>query len=274
MGKKRIAQVGEQKGKKGKLAGEKERPVVKTGKEHGRITDVGAKALAEAALIEEKAKKLEAEVVGKTKKEEEKKKVKPAKKRGQKYQQALKKVDRKKLYPIADAVKLLKVVSISKFNGSVDIHLLTKKTDLKGEIEFPHNTGKKQNIRIADEELLKELEKGKINFTTLIASPAMMPKLAKYARVLGPRGLMPNPKAGTITDKPEEFIKKLSGKIQFKTEQKAPLIHLSIGKVDFPEKSLVENFKAIIKAIERKNILKAVISPSMGPGIKIDLKSL
>lgn len=150
--------------------------------------------------------------------------------------------------------------------------MVVKKIGLKGEVEFPYPTGKQQKIRIADEALLKEIEKGKIDFTLLIATPQMMPKLAKYAKILGPRGLMPNPKAGTITDQPEELAKKLTGKITWKTEPKAPLIHLTIGKVSQPDSQLEENFKALVAAIGQKNIKKATLAPTMGPGVKIKIE--
>lgn len=249
---------------------DKERKLVKSGKQHGRITDAGNEALVEATEIEEKAKKLEAEIAQKKQKQSKKAK-KPAKTRGQRYLNARKLIDRQKTYPLSEAIKLLKKVSITSFNGSVDLHLLVQKTGLKGEVVFPHPTGKKQTIRIADEKLLKELEKGQIGFTTLVATPAIMPKLTKFAKVLGPKGLMPNPKMGTITDQPEEIVKKLAGRILYKTEEKAPLIHLTLGKIDSPEKELTENFHTLIEAIDQKNILKAVLAPSMGPGIKVSL---
>lgn len=274
MGKKRIAIVGEtsQTEKKEKKPVKK---AIKTGKQHGHIADVSAEALAEAEIIEKKTKELEKEVTAQTKKKTKKvKKAIPV--RGKKYQEKKKLVDRKKKYSPQEAIELLKSVSISQFNGSVDVHfnLTPKSVGLKGEISFPHPTGKKQNIKIADEKLISQLEKGKIDFTALITTPAMMPKLAKYARLLGPRGLMPNPKTGTITDRPEELAKKLAGTAHFKTETKAPLIHMSIGKVDSPEKDLLENFKVLVKAVGRKNIKKTVISPTMGPGIKVNLTGL
>jgi large subunit ribosomal protein L1 len=259
------------------------RQVIKSGKKSGHLADLAAEALAQEAVIEEKAKKLEKEIETKAKKTSVKEtkpeikaktKAKPAKKHGADYLAASKKVDQNKSYLIADAVKLLKSVSISKFSGSVDVHLVVHKAGLKGEIEFPHPTGKKQNIRIADDQLLKDLDKGKIDFTLLISTPQMMSKLMKYGKILGPKGLMPNPGAGTITDKPEAVAKKLTAKTRFKTEAKAPLIHIKIGKVDQKESELSENFKALIEAVGRKNIQKAVIAPTMGPGIKIDLASL
>lgn len=276
MGKKRIAIFGEQLKEKAKtgLPGETSRKLVKTGKEHGRITDMGAEALAEAERIKEKEEKLEKEDLAKVTKTAKKRGLPRAKARGAKYLEALAKVDRHQFYPLPEAIKLLKSASISRFNGAVDAHLVVSEVGLKGEVKFPHPTGKKQNVRIVDEELLGELEKGKINFTTLIATPTIMPKLLKFAKLLGPRGLMPNPKAGTITDKPEELAKKLLGVTQFRTETKFPLIHMTIGKVEDKESDLVQNFQALIEAVGKKNIQKAVLAPTMGPGIKVDLTSL
>jgi len=269
MGKKRITVLGEENLKK-----EKEiKKVPKSGKEHGKIADVATEALAEASVIEEKTKEIEKEALAEAQKEA-KKETKKKRKRGKKYQEAKKKVDLAKFYPLSEAIKLLKSVSISKFKGNLDTHLNVKEVGFKGEIQFPHSTGKKQNIRIADEVLLTELEKGKIDFTQLVASSKMMPKLVKYARLLGPKGLMPSPKNGTITEDPESFIKNASGKVQFKTESKFPLIHLSLGKIEAPEEELKDNFKALIKVVGRKNIEKATLSPTMGPGVKIDLGSI
>lgn len=274
MGKKRIKIIGVQqapKEKKGLPAGRQGRKIVKTGKEHGRITDMGAEALAEAERIKEKEKELtKVTTVSKKKKGRT---PRPAKKRGKKYLQVKVLVDRKKFYPLEEAIKLAKKTSLSKFNGSIEVHLNVKETGLKGELEFPHSTGRTQRIRIADKKLIDQLEKGKIDFDLLIAIPAMMPKLVKFAKLLGPKGLMPNPKAGTISEKPEELAKQLSGKVQFRTEAKVPLIHMVIGKVDSKESDLIGNFQALIEAIGKKNIQKAVLTSTMGPGIKVNLNS-
>ncbi len=268
MGKKRIAVLGKED--------KEEKKTIKSGKQHGHLADVGTEALAEAKVIEEKEKQLEKEIVKETKKEgkEAKKEAKPVKTRSQKYLQAKKEIDKTKFYPLSESIKLLKKISISHFNGSVDVHLNVNETGLKGMVEFPYSTGKTQVVKIADEVLIKDLEKGKINFTLLIASPKIMPKLVKFAKLLGPRGLMPNPKSGTISDNPEETAKKITQKTQFRTETKAPLIHLSIGKINDAEKNLEENFKVLIKAIGKRNIKKAVLAPTMGPGIKVDLNSI
>jgi len=273
MGKKRIKIVGEEKAlKEKKSAATEGRKLVKTGKEHGRITDMGAEALAEAERIKEKEKELTEKAT--EEKKGKKKAPQEARKRGKRYLDARQKIDRNKLYPLPEAIKLLKDTSISKFNGSVDVHLNVKEAGLKGEVGFPHPAGKSQKMRIADEKLIKELEKGKIDFDLLLTTPAMMPKLAKFAKLLGPKGLMPNPKAGTITEKPEELAKKLEGKSRFRTETKSPLIHQVIGKVDSKETELKANFLALIEAVGRRNIEKAVLTSTMGPGIKIDLDSL
>ena len=280
MGKKRIKFIGaEEAPKKTKeerdlLHGKAGRKLVKTGKEHGRITDMGAEALAEVERLKEKKKKLEKIAITKTQKKEKRKTKKLSPKRGKRYLDALKKVDRNKLYPLPKAIKLTQETSISKFNGSIEIHLVTKEVGLKGKVKFPYSTGKQTKVGIANDEVLKKIEQGKIDFDVLLATPAIMPKLTKYAKILGPRGLMPNPKAGTITEKPKELIKKMIGKVQFKTEAKTPLIHLVIGKVDSKPRELEANFKALIEIIGLKNISKAVITSTMGPGIKVDLTSV
>lgn len=279
MGKKRIAVIGDEAktpkkpSKKGRQVLPAGRQVVKSGKEHGRITDVGAEALAEAEAIKAKAEKLEKEVAAKTTKKV-KKKAKPARKRGKRYQAAKKLVDRTRLYPLSEAIKLLKKTSITKFNSTVEAHLASRETGLKTEVTFPYQAGKAAKVAIANESVLKKIEKGKIDFTLLISTPEMMPKLAKYARFLGPKGLMPNPKAGTITKNPKVLAKKFAGKTQVRTEAKAPLIHAVIGKVDQPEKELVANFQALVNAVAPKNILKATLTSTMGPGIKIDLTKI
>lgn len=273
MGKKRIKVIDDSEPKKKKPA-EKGRKLVKTGKEHGRITDMGAEALAEAERLKEKEKKLEKETKAKAKKVVKKKKPSKAKVRGRKYQDVRKKVDRNKVYPLPEAIKLAQETSISKFNGSIEVHLVIKESSLKGEVQFPHSIGKQTKIATANEALLKKIAKGKIDFDVLLATPEMMPKLTKYAKILGPRGLMPNPKAGTITEKPEELAKKMASKTQFKTEAKAPLIHLVIGKVDSKAQNLEANFKALIEAVGVNKIKKAVIASTMGPGIKVDLSSI
>jgi large subunit ribosomal protein L1 len=269
MGKKRITDMA------GGKEAEKKRKLVKTGKEHGRITDMGAEALAEAEKIKKKETELEKlAATKKPKKLEKQKKAKPTKKRGKRYLAVRDQIDRTKFYSLSEAIKLLKKTSISRFNGAVEVHLNVREKGLKGEIKFPHPTGKNQRIKVADEKLISQLEKGKIDFDLLVASPAMMTKLVKFAKLLGPKGLMPNPKTGTISEKPEVLAKELVGKTQFRSETKAPLIHLVIGRVEAKESELADNFKTLITAIGPTNIQKAVLTTTMGPGIKVDISSL
>jgi large subunit ribosomal protein L1 len=123
---------------------------------------------------------------------------------GKKYKQAKKKVNADKKYSIKEAVKLAKEVSISSFTGKLEAHLVLTETGKIGEVDLPHFQGKEKKIAIASNETIKKIEAGNIDFDVLLASPKWMSKLAKYGRILGPQGLMPNPKDGTLTDNQEK----------------------------------------------------------------------
>lgn len=191
--------------------------------------------------------------------------------RGKKYKAALAKVDKTKLYALKDAVKLVKETSISKFDGTVELHLVVKKQGLSASVELPHSTGKSKKIEVADEKTLKKLKTGKIDFDVLLATPDMMPKLVSFAKILGPKGLMPNPKTGTLIKDVKEAKKFSANKITLKTERKAPTIHISVGKVSQKSAELEENIEAILKAVGKRQINKAVITSTMGPGIKLEI---
>ncbi len=199
-----------------------------------------------------------------------KKPAKAKKVRGKKYQAVRAKVDRSKFYPIKDAVELVKKLSYTKFVGSVEAHVVAREIGDNVGLALPHSTGQSVKVTIVDAEVLNQIEAGNIEgFGILIAHPEFMPKLAKFARVLGPKGLMPNPKNGTLTPNPELKKKELeAGKFNLKTEKKAPLMHLTIGKTDMSASDLIENAEALIKALKGK-ILKLSLAPSMGPGIKV-----
>jgi len=209
-------------------------------------------------------------------KEEGKKPVKKAKVkkvRSKRYQALLKKIDRNKLYSPKKAIELLLSLSKSKIDETVEIHISTLKDKVTGEVKLPHGTGKSQKIVVFKDSVLKLLAKGKIDFDMLVAKPADMPKLAKFAKILGPKGLFPNPKNGTISDSPEKTVKELqSGKTHFKTEPKFPLIHFTLGKISFGEKKLLENLDSFLKALGYKNIKKATLSSTHSPGIKLRKK--
>ena len=247
------------------------------GKKAIKTIDLSQEEAKPASSQKEKKQSKKTEAEDKAKKEAKAKKelVKKAKARSKRYLALKTKVDKNKLYPLDKAVELLLKLANSKIDETVEIHLSTREQKLTGQVKLPHGTGKKQKIVIADNKILTQIAKGKINFDVLIATPKIMPQIAKVAKILGPKGLMPNPKAGTVTDKPQELKKKLEqGEARFKTEPKAPLIHMSIGKISFGKAKILANLEAFLKAVKVKNIKKAVLSATHSPGIKLDLTSL
>ena len=194
------------------------------------------------------------------------------------YLAMVKQIDKDKKYTLVEAIKILNSGKKAKFDETVELHINTLEKGVSGSLTLPHGTGKTSKIEIADytadpkhvEELVKTITGGQINFDILIATPETMAHLAKVARVLGPKGLMPNPKNGTISQKPKEALRKFEGgQVNFKTEAKFPIIHLSIGKLSFEEKKLVENIKALIQAIKASNIKSVTLKSTMSPGIKV-----
>jgi large subunit ribosomal protein L1 len=208
-------------------------------------------------------------------KEEEKKEIKKARtkerKRGKKYLAAKQKIDKTKSYKIDEAIKLIKEASYSSFDGTMEAHVQVKKQGLNVSVSLPHSTGKTKKIEVADEKTIAKLEKGVIDFDVLLATPDIMPKLLPFARLLGPKGLLPNPKNGTLIKSKEEAKNFSTDKMTLKTEKEAPLIHTIFGKVSMDDKKLSENLEAIIEAIGRKQIVKLFIKSTMSPSVRIDL---
>lgn len=254
MGKTKTAFVGEEVTEK-KARKEKPEKVHIAGLKGGqRIKAIEAETIPEEVTEEQKAEK----------------KTKAPKVRGKKYTEAKAKINPTKLYPLKEALALVKETSYSKFDGAVELHLVVKKTGASARVTLPHTAGKEKKIEIASEETVKKLTDGKIDFDVLLATPEMMPKLVPFARLLGPKGLMPNPKNGTLISdvkKADSF----SGKtLSVKTEKEAPLIHTVVGKVSQADKELVENSEAIFKSLGgTKQIIKAYAKASMGPSVKI-----
>ena len=228
------------------------------------------------------------------------------KKKSKKYTEALSKIEKGKLYSLEEAVKLVKETSVSTFDGTVEIavrlNLDTKKNDqqLRGAIVLPHGTGKTKKVLVlakgdaakaatdagadyvGDVDMITKIEKENwFDFDVIIATPEMMPMLGKLGRVLGPKGLMPNPKTGTVTmdtKKAVEDVKK--GRVEYRTDSYAN-VHALLGKVSFDDEKLVYNVKAFMDVIIKSKpqaakgiYLKGVsLASTMGPGIKVDLSS-
>lgn len=283
MGKIRVATLGGGEEKEQKRRADARRQTKKSKKE--KVEGVGMKggervAVIEGTEINPEFKKLVAEVEsGETPEESKKaKKQKKARERSKRYKNVAGLVDKTKFYPMAEAVTLVKKTSLTRFDGTVELHVnlnpasITEKGDFRGSVMLPHGTGKEVRVAIADDALVAAIESGKIDFDVLVAQPSMMSKLAKVAKILGPKGLMPNPKNGTISENPEKRAKELShGQINFKAEPGNPIVHMPVGKVSFEDKKLVENVAAIFAAIGNSKIAKVTLTSTMGPGIKVTL---
>jgi large subunit ribosomal protein L1 len=200
-----------------------------------------------------------------------KKKRKKAKARGKKYIKSKTKFDTSEEYKIPEAIGIVKETSYSKFDGTVEGHFTVKKTGLSVNVTLPHSTGKLKKIEVASNKTIENLSKGKIDFDVLLATPEMMPKLVPFAKTLGPKGLMPNPKNGTLIRKEEDAKKFSADTLTIKTEKDFPLVHTSFGKVSMDAKLLEENLKSIIDAIGPKQIVKACIKATMSPSVKIQI---
>ena len=230
----------------------------------------------------------------------------PKKVRGKKYQEAKKKIELR-AYPVAEAVKLVKGASTAGFDASIDVHInlgLEKdkaEQQIRSFLALPYGTGKSVKVlvfaegtaakaaseagadQIGDDAVIESIAQGKLPAAdAVVATPAFMPKLARIARFLGPKGLMPTPKAGTVTENPAELVGQLKqGRVEIKTEA-VPIVHLSIGKVSTPDENLIANLKAIVSEINRLKppkvqgnyILAVFLAPTMGPSVKVDLASL
>lgn len=206
---------------------------------------------------------------------------------------------------LMEAINKVKMSSKEKFDASVEVHinldLDAKKMEqpVRFSLTLPHGTGKTKKVAVlaskkvtgADLELkesdIEEIQKGqikpKIDFDTLVTEPAFMPKLAKVAKILGPAGVMPNPKTGTVSDDPEKAVSEIKkGRLDVKTEKDLPMIHTVIGKRSFTEKQLAENFMELYKSLKQNKPVKAspewvksvFFATSMGQSVMIDHTNL
>lgn len=213
--------------------------------------------------------------------------------KGHKYLEASTLVDKEKKYDAAQALELLNKVSFTKFDPTVEAHFNVTEKNIKGAVNLPHpfaakkekkylifsdqqSTVSDKQILWGDEKTIADIENGKLkpsrDFDAVFASPKFMPLIAKIAKVLGPAGLMPNPKNGTITDEPQKSIAKgQEGNYEYKTDPTASTIHTKLGKLSDKPEELSENLKAIITSIGPTKINKAVVKSTMSPSIQIDL---
>lgn len=227
------------------------------------------------------------------------------KKLGKKYVEASSKVDKTKVYDLAEAIELVKTTSITKFDSSVEVamnlNIDTKKSDqqLRGSIVLPNGTGKSKKILVlakgtaateakeagadfvGDQDLIDKISNENwFDYDVIIATPEMMPALGKIGKVLGPKGLMPNPKSGTVTMDVTKAIQEIkSGKVEYRLD-KNNIIHLGFGKVSFGVEKLAENYETVMNAIIKAKpaaakgqyIKSVAISTTMGPSMYIDQK--
>ncbi len=221
---------------------------------------------------------------------------------GKKYAAAAAQIDRSRVYTLAEAVELAKKIAYAKFDETVevDMHLGVdpRKADqmVRGTVVLPHGLGKSKRVaviasgeKIAEaeeagaevvggEEIAKRIEEGWLEFDALIATPDMMRAVGRLGKILGPRGLMPNPKTGTVTPDVARAVKEIkAGKVEFRVD-KTGVIHAPVGKISFELTHLAENAKSLIDAVMRakpatakgKYVKNATLSSTMGPGIKLN----
>jgi len=192
--------------------------------------------------------------------------------RGKKYLESKGKVSKTTLYKLNDGIEAVKISSYSKFDGTMELHLVVKKSGTNVQVTLPFSSGKTKKIEIADDKTIEKLKEGKIDFDLLLATAEMMPKLVAFARLLGPKGLMPNPKNGTVIKSEKDAAKFDGNLITLKTEREAPLIHTSFGKVSQKTEELVKNIEVIFEKLGgSKLITRAFIKSTMSPSVKIQL---
>ncbi|EGK09716.1 50S ribosomal protein L1 [Desmospora sp. 8437] len=223
-------------------------------------------------------------------------------KHGKKYQDALKKIDREQAYELEEALQLVKEVAPAKFDETVEaafrLGVDTKRADqqVRGAVVLPHGTGKTKRVLvfakgekakeaeqagadfIGEEDLVNKVSQGWLEFDVVIATPDMMGQVGKLGRILGPRGLMPNPKTGTVTFEVAKAVEEVkAGKIEYRAD-KAGNVHAPIGKVSFDIEKLAENFRVLIDtlikvkpaAAKGQYMKSATVSSTMGPGVGVN----
>jgi len=193
------------------------------------------------------------EITQKTKKQV-KKKVEKKKQRSKAYLKSIQDGEFGKLYKIEEAVGLLKKHSYAKFDATINLAIKLQKSKkgddaVRGTIKLPHGAGRTLKVVVADEKIIEEIKKGKSDFDILVASAQMMPKLGAVAKILGPKGKMPNPKDGTVVDDPKSVVEDLSKNVVRYRQDLGGNIHLPVGKVSFDNNKIVENIQSVFKTL-------------------------
>jgi large subunit ribosomal protein L1 len=246
--------------------------------------------------------KVQPEVLSETKTIDERKKPVKTKQVGKRLKSLYHKIDRRKKYNLAEALGLVKETSNLNFDSTVEVHINLatgpnqKNQPVRGTVALPHGTGKKaprilvfanncpeelkkENVIVGDAKDIEKIQKGWLDFDKVVASPEMMSLIGKVAKQLGPKGLMPNPKSGTVTSDVAKTVKEIvTGLVEFKSES-SPIIHTVIGKVSMENNMLTENFIALMESVNKAkpntiktDFIKSVfLSGTMGPSIEIDL---
>ena len=223
-------------------------------------------------------------------------------KHGKRYRSLYEQVDRESVYEPADAIALIKGMQTAKFNETVEVHIRTglnvrhADEQLRGTISLPNGVGKEQTVAVfakgdkareaeeagadivGEEDLAKRIEEGFTDFDVAIATPDMMPVVGRLGRILGPQGKMPNPKVGTVTDDVGKAVgESKAGRMEYRTDRSA-IVHIAIGKTDFEERALLENYAALIDEVVRAKPAAAkgrylrtiTLTTTMGPGVRVD----
>jgi large subunit ribosomal protein L1 len=281
-------------------------PVVEKEKEEKVTAKAGKRSAKSQKEAEEKAEKVERKAQATEVQGDEKPKqaANPTRsrleRRGKKFREAAKLVEKDKAYSLANALELAQKTSPTKFDATVELHINLNvdprhaDQNIRDNLVLPAGTGKNIRVAVFDDEkaagadltgvenIIKQLDKGEINFDVLIATPVQMSKLGKYARVLGPRGLMPNPKSGTVTTDVAKAVQEAkAGRVEYRVDSTG-IVHLGIGKVSFGQKKLLENAQAVVASVKgnkpssvKGSYVKTVhLTTSMGPSITISVNDL
>ena len=279
---------------------QEEEHIAKSGKKSKKHVE---EVKAEEERQARKEEKKEADAAAAEKPKGEAPKVRPLiERRGKNYRKAAEQIEKGKVYSLEEAIKLAVKTNPTKFAATVEAHVRLgvdpRQADqnIRTTLVLPHGNGK--TVRVAvfapldeakkasaagadiakDEEFLKDLEKGTIDFDVLIATPQYMPKLGKYARLLGPKGLMPNPKAGTVTTDVEKAVKEAkAGKVEYRVDKQS-IVHIGLGKTNFDEKQLLENAQAFFDSLKSQKpaslkgtyVKSVYLTTTMGPSIAVE----